>query len=145
MLMQDKTGFLWSATENGLFRYDCAEFHHFGAADGIQESMVIDVYQDASGRIWTAGTDHLYYLADGGFEALPITLGAIQLGPGQRRTSVDPQHILFLNRSTLMLAQPTEDPHRWIVAPTSTPGRQAHTPSCHICTMSSSITTAHSG
>jgi hypothetical protein len=52
-LMQDKTGFLWSATENGLFRYDGAEFHHFGAANGIQESMVIDVYQDASGRIWT--------------------------------------------------------------------------------------------
>jgi diguanylate cyclase (GGDEF)-like protein len=116
-LMQDKTGFLWSATENGLFRYDGAEFHRFGATDGIQESMVIDVYQDASGRIWTAGTDHLYYLADGHFQALPTTLGAIQLGPGQRLTSIDPRHILFLNRSTLMLAQPTDWPQRWTVAP----------------------------
>ena len=116
-LIQDKTGFLWSATENGLFRYDGAEFHRLGAADGIQESMVIDVYQDASGRIWTAGTDHLYYLADGHFQALPTTLGAIQLGPGQRLTSIDPRHILFLNRSTLMLAQPTDGPQRWTVAP----------------------------
>jgi diguanylate cyclase (GGDEF)-like protein len=116
-LMQDKTGFLWSATENGLFRYDGAEFRRFGAVDGIQESMVIDVYQDASGRIWTAGTDHLYYLADGRFQALPTTLGAIQLGPGQRLTSLDPRHILFLNRNTLMLAQPADGPQRWTIAP----------------------------
>jgi diguanylate cyclase (GGDEF)-like protein len=116
-LMQDKTGFLWSATENGLFRYDGAEFHRFGAADGIQESLVIDVYQDASERVWAASNDHLYYLADGHFQALPTTFGAIQLGPGQRLTSIDPQHILFLNRSTLMLAQPTDSPQRWTVAP----------------------------
>lgn len=116
-LMQDKTGFLWSATENGLFRYDGVEFHRFGAADGIRESMVIDVYQDASGRIWTASNDHLYYFADGHFQALPTTLGGVQLGPGQRLTSVDPWHILFLNRNTLMLAQRTDDPERWIVVP----------------------------
>src|SRR6202012_5534679 len=87
-LMQDKTGFLWSATENGLFRYDGTEFRRFGAADGIQESLVIDVYQDASGRIWTASNDHLYYFADGRFQAVPTTLGDFQLGPGQRLTSV---------------------------------------------------------
>jgi len=44
-LMQDKTGFLWSATENGLFRYDGAELHRLGAADGIEESMLI-TYDD---------------------------------------------------------------------------------------------------
>ena len=116
-LMQDKTGFLWAATENGLFRYDGAEFHRLGAAEGLEESMLIDVHQDASGGIWTAGTDHLYYLAGGHFQALPTALGAIQLGPGQRLTSIDPRHILFLNRSTLMLAQPTDGPQRWTVAP----------------------------
>jgi streptogramin lyase len=116
-LMQDKTGFLWSATENGLFRYDGAEFHRFGADDGIQESMVIDVYQDASGRIWAASTDHLYYLAGGHFQALPIARGAIQLGPGQRLTSIDPGRILFLNRNTLMIAQSIAGPQRWTVAP----------------------------
>jgi diguanylate cyclase (GGDEF)-like protein len=116
-LIQDREGLLWSATENGLFRYDGAEFHRFGAADGIQESLVIDVYQDASGRIWAASNDHLYYLAGGHFQALPTTLGAIQLGPGQRLTSIDPRNILFLNRNTLMLAQPAEGPQRWTVTP----------------------------
>jgi len=127
-LIQDKTGLLWAATENGLFRYDGAEFHRLGATDGIQESMVIDVYQDASGRIWTAGTDRLYYLAEGHFQALPTALGAIQLGPGQRLTSIDPRHILFLNRSTLMLAQPTDGPQRWTVAPYFNPQQTAAHP-----------------
>jgi diguanylate cyclase (GGDEF)-like protein len=115
-LMQDKTGFLWSATENGLFRYDGTEFRRFGAADGIEESLVIDVYEDASGRIWTASNDHLYYFADGYFQAVPTTLGDIQLGPGQRLTSVDPRHILFLNRNVLMLAQPSDELRRWTIA-----------------------------
>jgi hypothetical protein len=50
-LIQDKTGYLWAATENGLFRYNGAEFHRFGAADGILESLIIEVCQDDSGRI----------------------------------------------------------------------------------------------
>ena len=116
-LMQDQAGLLWSATENGLFRYDGAEFHRFNASDGIQESLVIDVYQDASGRIWAASNDHLYYLAGGHFQALPTTLGAIQLGPGERLTSIDPRNILFLNRNTLMRAQPAEGPQGWTVTP----------------------------
>jgi diguanylate cyclase (GGDEF)-like protein len=116
-LIQDQAGLLWSATENGLFRYDGAEFHRFGAPDGLQESLVIDVYQDASERIWAASNDHLYYLAGGRFQALPTTPGAIQLGPGQRLTSIDPQHILFLNRNTLMLAQPAAGPQRWTITP----------------------------
>jgi ligand-binding sensor domain-containing protein len=71
--MQDKTGFLWTATENGLFRYDGGSFHRFGAADGIQESMVIDVYQDASRRIW------------GGEQRPPLL-------PGRRAVSSTPNH-----------------------------------------------------
>jgi len=127
-LIQDKTGLLWSATENGLFRYDGADFHRFGAADGIPESMVINVYQDASGRIWAAGTDHLYFLAGEHFQTLPTPLGALQLGPGQRLTSIDPRHILFLNRATLMLAQSTDTPERWTVAPYFNPQQTAAHP-----------------
>lgn len=80
-LIQDKTGLLWSATENGLFRYDGADFHRFGAADGIPESMLIDVYQDASGRIWAAGADHLYYLAGEHFQTLPTPTPPCNSGP----------------------------------------------------------------
>jgi diguanylate cyclase (GGDEF)-like protein len=115
-LIQDKTGYLWAATENGLFRYNGAEFHRFGAADGILESLIIDVYQDDSGRIWAATNDHLYYLSGSRFETLPFTPSA-QFTPGQRLASIDSRHILFLNKGTLMLAQSANTPQRWTISP----------------------------
>jgi diguanylate cyclase (GGDEF)-like protein len=114
-LIQDKTGYLWAATENGLFRYNGAEFHRFGAADGILESLVIDVYQDDSGRIWAATNDHLYYLSGPGFKALPFSPGA-QFTPGQHLASIDSRHILFLNKGALMTAQPSNTSQGWIIS-----------------------------
>jgi len=120
-LIQDKQGFLWSATENGLYRYDGSEFHRFGEAEGIDESMVVYVYQDASSRIWITTNDHLYYLSGARFEAVPSGPEPLQLGVGQRLTSIDPRHILFLNRSSLMLAQQSKSPNgsseQWAITP----------------------------
>jgi ligand-binding sensor domain-containing protein len=126
-LIQDKTGYLWIATENGLFRYDGAEFHRFGAEDGIRESLVIDIHQDDSGRIWASTNDRLYYLSGSRFEALPFTPSA-QFTPGQHLTSIDARHILFLNKGTLMLAQPADTPQHWIVTPYFNPQQIATHP-----------------
>jgi len=49
-LMQDKTGLLWAATENGLFRYDGAEFHRLGAAEPPGHIVDLNVH-DAPIRI----------------------------------------------------------------------------------------------
>ena len=34
-IFQDRVGFLWVSTENGIFRYDGDRFEAFGAAQGI--------------------------------------------------------------------------------------------------------------
>jgi len=34
-LLQDRIGFLWAGTQNGLFRYDGARFEPFGVAQGL--------------------------------------------------------------------------------------------------------------
>lgn len=115
-LIQDREGFLWSATENGLFRYDGSEFRRFGAPDGLEESLLIDLHEDASGRIWVASNDHLYFRSGSRFQPVS-TSGAIQLAQGQRLASIDPGHILFVSRSTLMLAQPTGPGEHWSAAP----------------------------
>src|SRR5947209_1083011 len=62
-VIQDKTGLLWVATENGLFRYDGSEFHHFGPKDGIQETLIFSLFQDDSGRIWVTTNDHIYFFS----------------------------------------------------------------------------------
>lgn len=113
-LLQDKSGFLWAATENGLFRYDGSGFRRYGVADGLEESMVIDIALDASGRLWVTTNDHLYYYAGDRFNAVPGEV-ALQFGVGQRLTSLDPDHILVLNRTSLMVARPTGG--RWMLSP----------------------------
>ena len=106
-LVEDKSGMLWLATENGLFRYDGAEFHRFGPADGIGESLVLGLHKDMSGRIWVATNDHLYYFDGNHFFPAPAGTSTMQFGAGEPLSSLDSRHILFLARGSLMLISQT--------------------------------------
>lgn len=102
-LVKDDAGFLWLATENGLFRYNGAEFQHFGPTDGIGESLVLGLHKDSVGRIWVTTNDHLYVFDGKRFLAAPLEAANMQFGAGQLISSIDPQHLLFIARGTLML------------------------------------------
>ncbi len=102
-LAEDNTGMLWLATENGLFRYDGAQFQRFGPREGIGESLVLGLHKDDSGRIWVVTNDHLYYLEGDRFLSAPTGTPVAQFGAGAQIGSIDPRHILFLVRGTLML------------------------------------------
>ena len=115
-VVQDKQGLLWIATENGLFRYDGSEFHRFTAADGIQESLVLSLTLDSSGRIWVTTNDHLYYFDGSRFQPVPTGSHPMQFGAVQRLATIDPRHILFLDRGTLMQVQQTPQ-QSWKAAP----------------------------
>jgi PAS domain S-box-containing protein len=54
-LLQDKTGYLWVGTENGLFRYDGDRFRAFGHADGLQSAEIMDLAEAPDGVLWVAG------------------------------------------------------------------------------------------
>jgi signal transduction histidine kinase/ligand-binding sensor domain-containing protein/DNA-binding response OmpR family regulator len=51
-MLQDRTGFLWIGTQNGLFRYDGKSFTHFGKKDGLPGEYVNCLFQDSTGAIW---------------------------------------------------------------------------------------------
>src|SRR3569832_117857 len=53
--MQDHDGFLWFATDVGVSRFDGRTFVNFTDADGLSENEVMDIKQDALGRIWFLG------------------------------------------------------------------------------------------
>lgn len=106
-LEEDNDGLLWLATENGLFRYDGAGFHRFGQQDGIGESLVLGLHKDSSGRIWVTTNDHLYFFNGTDFTAVPTGQTVMQFGVGQRITSIDADHILFLARGSLVLISHT--------------------------------------
>src|SRR5579871_6048669 len=58
-VLQDRTGFLWVGTQNGLFRYDGSQFEAFNVAQGLPTSQVDSLYEDADGSILAATTGGL--------------------------------------------------------------------------------------
>ena len=50
--LQDKKGFLWVATENGLSRFDGQRFTNFTMKDGLPDNDILDIFLDTTGNIW---------------------------------------------------------------------------------------------
>ncbi|MBL8298447.1 MAG: GAF domain-containing protein [Rhodanobacteraceae bacterium] len=51
-VVQDRTGFIWATTEDGLYRYDSHRFQAFGLRDGLPSVVVTAIHEDASGTLW---------------------------------------------------------------------------------------------
>lgn len=51
-MCQDKDGFMWFGTDNGLSRYDGTHFTNFTIKDGLPDNEVIKVAPDNKGRVW---------------------------------------------------------------------------------------------
>jgi ligand-binding sensor domain-containing protein/two-component sensor histidine kinase len=49
---QDKKGYLWIATREGLSRFDGYGFTNYGARDGLGHPFINTVVEDLHGRIW---------------------------------------------------------------------------------------------
>lgn len=51
-ILQDKKGFIWLATNNGVSRFDGKTFRNFSSTDGLPDNDIIDIGEDNVGRIW---------------------------------------------------------------------------------------------
>lgn len=54
-ILQDSKGFLWVATQNGIYRYDGQRFIRYGTAEGLPSNSVNCIFQSQDGTLW-AGT-----------------------------------------------------------------------------------------
>src|SRR6476660_3826178 len=66
-ILQDRTGYLWVGTQNGLFRYDGYQFLRFGMEDGLPSSSVESLHEDRAGTLWIGTTSGLARRVDTGF------------------------------------------------------------------------------
>lgn len=65
---QDKDGFMWFATENGLSRFDGTNFRNFTVKDGLPDNEVLKLFSDSKGRLWIGSfSKELCYYKDGTF------------------------------------------------------------------------------
>jgi ligand-binding sensor domain-containing protein len=51
VLLQDRTGFLWAGTENGVFRYDGQRFQRYGPAEGLPHEVVLSLGEAPDGSL----------------------------------------------------------------------------------------------
>src|SRR6202521_4482960 len=72
VLFQDRTGFLWVSTENGLFRYDGERFQEFGAAEGIPASAGVSLGEAPDGSLLAGAEFGLRRKNGDRFEPLPL-------------------------------------------------------------------------
>jgi signal transduction histidine kinase/streptogramin lyase len=52
IVLQDRAGFLWVGTQNGLFRYEGTRFVGFGKADGIPDAHIESLHESIDGTLW---------------------------------------------------------------------------------------------
>ena len=53
---QDKHGFMWIGTIDGLNRFDGVQFKTYKTEDGLSHNNVMDMTEDADGNLWIATT-----------------------------------------------------------------------------------------
>jgi diguanylate cyclase (GGDEF)-like protein len=91
-LLQDKQGYIWAATFNGLFRYDGTSFQRFGEEEGIVTSGSIYLLETPEGDLWAVTASSLFHLEGKRFREfdLPIHLSL-------------PQAVVWVDRSSHFL------------------------------------------
>jgi ligand-binding sensor domain-containing protein len=73
-LFQDRDGFLWVGTSNGLFRYDGDRFQRFGTAEGLPASAIRDVHHSQDGTLWIVTSGGLARFRHNRFEQVKTGL-----------------------------------------------------------------------
>jgi len=72
VLFQDHSGFLWAATENGVFRYDGQRFRRYGPDEGLPRDVIISLGEAPDGTVLAGCRAGLYYLNGDRFERLTL-------------------------------------------------------------------------
>lgn len=51
-VIQDKKGYIWLATDQGVSRYNGYEFQNFNVQNGLPENTILMLFEDYKGRVW---------------------------------------------------------------------------------------------
>jgi diguanylate cyclase (GGDEF)-like protein len=81
-LYQDRVGFLWVSTENGIFRYDGERFEAFGAAQGMPPNSVSAFGDAPDGSLLVGGDFGLFHLRGNHFEKVAANFKTINWAQG---------------------------------------------------------------
>jgi diguanylate cyclase (GGDEF)-like protein len=106
-VLQDRAGYIWVGTGNGLYRSDGGRFHRYGLRHDFSDVYITALHVDPAGRMWV-GSDRGLFLLDGQ-RPVPVLRADgkpmfVRLGP--HLASVDAAHLLVQNGGRLHQVQP---------------------------------------
>lgn len=62
-VLQDRDGYMWFATDNGVSHFNGYEFENYGIQEGLSDVVALDMKLDDAGTIWIRTlSNNLYYL-----------------------------------------------------------------------------------
>jgi len=129
VLFHDRTGFLWAATENGLFRYDGQRFRHYGPTEGLPREVILSLGEAPDGSLLAGSQAGLYREKGDRFEKLaPPGFGVVD---GYSGIQYDGKGLTYIatDRGLLVARQSTDDAHltfRLLPVPAAAGGGGAH-------------------
>jgi len=88
-LFQDRTGFLWVGTSNGLFRYDGTQFIRYSEQEGLGAGEIQALAQTSDGTLFVASKYGLARLAGERFERIPFSGGFRCFGAESLKAGAD--------------------------------------------------------
>jgi len=81
-IYQDRAGFIWVSTENGIFRYDGDRFEEFGPEHGIPITSAAAFGDAPDGSLLAGGPFGLYRLHGNRFEKLSLNFKTVNWAQG---------------------------------------------------------------
>ena len=72
VLLQDRAGFVWVGTQNGLFRYDGSRFNAFGKQKGLPGARIESIHEAVDGTLWVGTRDGIARFEGGQFQTVPM-------------------------------------------------------------------------
>jgi diguanylate cyclase (GGDEF)-like protein len=109
---QDRVGFIWVSTENGIFRYDGDRFEAFGPAQGMPPTSGAAFGDAPDGSLLVGGNFGLYQLRGNRFEKLAVPFKTISWAQGIQS---DGKGHTFLGTESGLLELDSEPGHNGFV------------------------------
>lgn len=118
-LVQDRTGFLWVGTQNGLYRYDGSQFQGYGEEQGLPDRMIQTLFISPDGTLWVASSTSLFFQQrNGKFAEIQPAKPGDQFLPsaGTIFASNKPNEVVAVVKNGAIRLRKTSEDH-WVVEP----------------------------
>lgn len=64
-IIQDRQGYIWISTDNGISRFDGTEFKNYGTEDGLTDKTILFMHEDHRGWIWMSSLNANVFICRG--------------------------------------------------------------------------------